>query len=232
MAVMKKKYQMSLAVALAFLFFSTGAVAHADWWSYMSQNLQSMMSGLFGLSSGQWTETKTWYTPPGAAQNEHGFVSNQYVDSAGDIVTLSLCDNGDSWKDMQKVCVSSPNSCGAAGTGFINSRDLYDNQGYFKQHTESPCTAQTPSDSLCRPKCTPQTICRADGNLYDSCTNALIQSCAAGCAGSQCNPIAQCISQNVCAADGNVHDSCTGALLQACQFGCSAGQCVTGNTTI
>ena len=69
-----------------------------------------------------------------------------------------------------------------------------------------------------------------DGNLYDSCTNALVQSCAAGCAGSQCNPIAQCISLNVCAADGNVHDSCTGALVEVCQYGCSAGQCVTAST--
>ena len=85
----------------------------------------------------------------------------------------------------------------------------------------------TPSDSICLPKCTPQTVCRSDGNLYDSCSNALIQTCAAGCASSQCNQIAQCTSQNVCAADGSVRDSCTGALIQGCPNGCSNNRCVT-----
>ena len=46
----------------------------------------------------------------------------------------------------------------------------------------TPCTAQTPTDSLCAPACTPQSVCHADGNLYDSCTGALVKSCAAGCA--------------------------------------------------
>jgi len=225
-----------LITLIAVAVIGVGGVVHAQlvstdtlggMYSWLENNLNYIYGNV--VNNSQWHQTGSY----GASDWEHPTVVNTYTDSTGDVLTLYFCENNSYADTTQSVCTSAPNACGARGTGFITDHHFHNANGIITDETHTPCTAQTPPDSICAPACTPATICRADGNLYDSCTGALVKSCASGCsAGSgQCNPDTQCTSSNICAADGNVHDSCSGALLQVCQYGCSAGLCVTASTS-
>jgi hypothetical protein len=149
-------------------------VVHRSTLSITDAGISLMMSTL-GYSTDQWSLAGSSDT---AAADNQPVRSNTYKDRAGDILTLQFCGNMNYNSTLQSVCTSAPNKCGMTGSGFIT--DHYDYYtGALQKESHTPSTAQPPSDSLCPPACTPATICRSDGNLYNTCTNALVQSCAA-----------------------------------------------------
>ena len=78
----------------------------------------------------------------------------------------------------------------------------------------------------CNAACTPSNIC-SSGNVVNSCTGALVQSCGApGCSGGSC---ISCTPTYTCTDSTHRHNSCTG-VDTACSVSqvCSGGSCVAG----
>ena len=184
-------------------------------------SLITRILSLLGLSN--YTSSTVSVTRYQWNTSEEG-LNNVYVDSSGDTVTIQICQNGAYVATKQTVCQSSSNSCGMTGSGFVTQVLSGERQ---VGNSQSACSAQKPSDSLCQnPVCTPYYICSTDGNVHNSCTNALVQTCPNGCANGICNtPPSTCTTGYICSTDGNVYDSCTNTLAQTCPNGCANGVC-------
>jgi hypothetical protein len=64
------------------------------------------------------------------------------------------------------------------------------------------------------PQCAATNICSGGingGNVVNSCTGAVVQTCPNGCSGGTCNPDA-CVPRNICSG-GTYINSCTGAVI-------------------
>jgi len=69
-------------------------------------------------------------------------------------------------------CQSSSNMCGQTSLG------IYDCFGF--------CSAVAPSNSQCPNSCVEQNIC-SGGNVVNSCTSSVVQTCSNGCSAGACN---------------------------------------------
>jgi hypothetical protein len=166
----------------------------------------------------------------------HGGINVQFKNANGDLLTVDLCNNGANVETIQKMCVSSPNACGMVGTGFTTQ--VISRGETQIRNSVSPCSAKTPSDSLCtstsipipasqQNSCVATNVC-SGSDIVNSCTGSVIGSCPSGCKNGKCNP--GCTAHYFCNNSDlyfgdNTYAYCSASKVQNCDWGCGGSAC-------
>ena len=151
-------------------------------------------------------------------------VSSECSCAQGNTSACNKCPDG----SVAPNNVSIECSC-AQGNTLACINDLCPDGSRAPNNDRSQCSCAQGNTSACNnpnpnpPACTPTNVCSGN-NLVNSCTGAVVQSCAEGCSSGSCNPLCQphyfCSAGNLYYGDAS-YSYCSYTESQACTWGCN-----------